>query len=204
MSLSSFPDAPDIPVVLDASVVINLHATERAAEILRAFDNPFFATSNACAELLNGERRGHARPGFLQSLIDQAAISEVRLTEACSAVYGELIEGSARQTLDDGEAATVAYAIDQGAYAMIDERKARAICAVRFKSLKVCCTAELLLHPLVGRTLGKEGQIEAILKALRRARMHVPNELIDLVVNIIGREEAATCNSLPTSVRVAC
>lgn len=111
------------------------------------------------------------------------------------------MDGTASRTLDDGEAATIGYAHEIGAIAMIDERKARSICASDFPSLAVASTIDLLTHYVMGNALGKEGQINAIVNALRNARMRVPPHQIEMIVNLIGDEAAATCNSLPRAVR---
>ena len=52
----------------------------------------------------------------------------VQLGDDGKRVYGSLVEGTAARTLDDGEAATIAYAHEAGAVALIDEKKAQAIC----------------------------------------------------------------------------
>src|SRR5215469_16749115 len=49
----------------------------------------------------------------------------VQLGDDGKRVYGSLVEGTAARTLDDGEAATIAYAHEAGAVALIDEKKAQ-------------------------------------------------------------------------------
>ena len=203
MSLSSFPIDARVPLVVDASVVINLNATGRARDIVRAFPNPFEITANACAEITAGERNGYTDAAILQALIDEGAWRVVQLGSACTDTYETLIEGSAIRTLDDGEAATIAYAVARSAIAVIDERKARTICASRFSGLPVASTSELLTHPAVESVLGRQGQVEAVLAALRGARMRVPPDQIAKVIALIGNEEAARCHSLPKAARAA-
>ena len=55
-SLSSLPIDPGSILVADASVVINLNATDRAREIIRAFPGKFVVTNFAYKELLAGAR----------------------------------------------------------------------------------------------------------------------------------------------------
>jgi predicted nucleic acid-binding protein len=103
--------------------------------------------------------------------------------------------------LDDGEAATIGYACEIGGIALTDERKARSICASDFPDLVVASTVDLLTHDTVRNVLGHQGHIDAIMKALRNARMRVPPHQVGMVVEIIGEETAATCNSLSKAMR---
>ena len=201
MSSSSFLDKPQTPIVIDASVVINLNATGRAHEIFAAFPNPFLVTANAAAELSHGARNGHTDSAALQQLVSQSLLQTVDLDPTDLAIYETLIEGSAAQTLDDGEAATIAFALGASAMAIIDERKARNICASRFQGLHVFSTVDLLLHEALHKALGKFGQIDAIVAALRGARMRVPPDSIATVVALIGEANAAKCHSLPRAAR---
>ena len=203
MSSSSFLDKPQTPIIIDARVVINLNATGRAHEILAAFPNPFLVTVNAAAELADGARNGHTDSAALQHLVNRGALRTVALDPPDLAVYETLIEGSAAQTLDDGEAATIAFALGASAMAIIDERKARNICASRFQGLHVFSTVDLLLHDALHKALGQTGQIDAIVAALRGARMRVPPDKVTGVVALIGEVNAATCHSLPRAVRLA-
>jgi predicted nucleic acid-binding protein len=203
MSSSSFPISPDIGLVIDASVVINLNATGRASEILAAFPNPFSVTEIAFGELARGERSGHRDSHELRKLLDTGLVGLARLGIAADAIFSSLIEGPAVSTLDDGEAATIASAIEAGGLAVIDERKARNICAANYPDLTVIATADLLIDQAVHDALGPGGQIDAIVAALRGARMRVPPSRIERIVSLIGNERALACNSLPKSARIA-
>ena len=116
-------------------------------------------------------------------------------------IYELLIDGSTLRTLDDGELATIAYAKETGGIALIDERKARTLCAKSFPGLVVVCTAELLMHDAVAGALGARGQADALANAILGARMRVPQEHLARVAAIIGSERAALCASLPRTVR---
>ncbi len=188
-------------LVVDASVVINLNATGMASEIIRACPGELVVTENACAELFRGTRSGYKDGENLQVLIRAGALRAVALGEGGKRVYGSLIEGTALRTLDDGEAATIGYAVEAGAVAVIDERKARGLCSTGFPYLTLASTVDLLLHECIARALGAQRQAEAIFQALRVGRMRVPPEHIDAVVALIGADAAASCNSLPRAKR---
>lgn len=201
MNSSSFPLSPHIALIADASVVINLNATGRAADIIKALGSPFFVTENASAELANGSTKGHRDHDHLHELIDTGFVRILSMQSTGLRIYESLIEGSTAVTLDDGEAATIACAHEISGIALIDERKARTICRNSFPALPVLCTAELLIHNLIAEGLGADGQADALVKALTIARMRVPPELLPPVTNLIGAERAASCLSLPKTAR---
>ena len=203
MSSSSFPINADTILVADASVVINLNATGRARDIIQAQPGSLVITENAFAELAAGAKKGHDDYAQLQALIDIGAVRVVKLAETGASIYAGLVEGSTVRTLDDGEAATIGYACETGAIALIDERKARTICECDFPDLLIASTIDLLTHELVATALTATGQAEAIINALRNARMRIPPENIEFVVKLIGEENAAVCNSIPQKVRAA-
>jgi len=203
MSSSSFPINADSVLVVDASVAINLNATGCALDIIRAQPGQLVITETALAELAAGMRHGYLDFEKFQALIISEAVRVVQLGDGGNQVYESLVDGTAPCTLDDGEAATIAYAHESGAVALIDEKKAQSICLVDFPALKVKSTVDLLTHDLVARTLGKTALTLAIMNALRYARMRVAPHQIDMIVGLIGEEAALTCTSLPRSRRAA-
>lgn len=203
MSSSNFLSNPRASFIADASVVINLNATGRAADIIKAVPIPFLVTENACAELEAGVRNGHRDYPQLLELIDAGCMQRRSLGMVGRTVYESLIDGSTLRTLDDGEAATIAHAHETNGIALIDERKARTICAASFPGLVVVCSAELLMHVAIGAALGTQEQADALANAISGARMQVPQEHLARVMAIIGPERAASCASLPRAVREA-
>jgi predicted nucleic acid-binding protein len=197
----SFPADPSKPLVADASVVINLNATLCAARIIVSVPNKLYVSENARIELQGGLRNGHLDAEKLDELIKTGAVQIAEFGPDALTVYESLIEGSRESTLDDGEAATIACAHERKGIAIIDERKARSLCSMRFPDLTIVSSAELLTSDVVAKALGREAQINAIVNALRGGRMRVPLEHIEAVVTLIGEEQALSCPSLPKSVR---
>ena len=115
--------------------------------------------------------------------------------------FEELVIGPAAETLDDGEAATIAVAIEHHGIALIDERKAHRLCRKRYPDLRTGCTVDIFAHPEVLRALGEQKLASSVLSALMHARMHVLPHHVDWVVKLVGPDNAAHCNSLPKSVR---
>ncbi|KAB0678454.1 hypothetical protein [Aureimonas leprariae] len=194
-----FASSPSL-LIADASIIINLNASERAADIVKALPHRFAVTGNAVVELEAGEGNGHDDARQLQRLIRAGLVERVEIGAAGAPIYETLIDGSARSTLDDGEAATIACAVEQGGFALLDERKARSLCAASFAALPMACTAELLMHPAVADILGPE-HITAVVRALQIGRMRVPSEFLAAVTRLLGPDHTAACSSLPKAVR---
>jgi predicted nucleic acid-binding protein len=189
--------------VADASVVINLNATGWARAIITAFPNRWAVTFNAFAELVSGTRNGYDDARAVQTLIEAGVIDLVGLGDIGGEVYETLIDGSALRTLDDGEAATIGYAIEVGGTALIDERKAINLCGEIFPRLQVITTVQILLHEFVVDRLAPRSHFDAIMGSLQKARMRVPPDQIGRIVGVIGEENAASCLSLPRAARAA-
>ncbi len=197
ISLTDFP----APLVADTSAVINLIATGCAPAIIRALPTPLVVVDTVPAELEAGRRRGRRDSDRLNELVAGGFVQIVSLGEVASGYFEELVIGPAASTLDDGEAATIAYAVEHAGAVLIDERKATRICSERFPELRVGCTVDILTHPQVERNLGNEALAEAIFRALQDGRMRVLPHHLERVVGLIGEERAALCPSLPRSVR---
>ena len=201
MVLRSCLDDRSAAVVVDTSVVINLNATGNADAILRALPNRCVVTEPVLRELRAGRRKGRQDADALASLIDRHLVEQAQLRDLGMSHFESFVSGSATETLDDGEAATIACAIERSAVALIDDRKAIRICAERFPNLAVACTVDVLAHRRVQAALGRRLE-DAVFNALDRGRMRVPTRYGQWVVDLIGKERAAVCRSLPARFRV--
>jgi predicted nucleic acid-binding protein len=140
---------------------------------------------------------------LLGELVAARVVEVVELDDSSGVHFERLVVGAAAMTLDDGEAATIAYAYGHHAVAIIDERKATRLCAEMFPSLRVGSTVDILAHPSVEQRMGKSMLAEAVFNALQIGRMRVFPRNVAWVVKLIGQERAAKCASLPNSVRKA-
>jgi len=190
-------------VVADASTVINLNATGSAEIILTALPNRVLVVDVVREELEDGGERGRRNAEMLNALVVAGRVEIVTLGEPAQAHFEGLVIGAAAQTLDDGEAATIAYAVGCGGIAILDERKATRICSERFPELALGCTGDVLAHPDVLGSLGREALAEAVFNALFAGRMRVFPRHLEWVLQLIGPERAARCTSLRASVRQA-
>ena len=67
-----------------------------------------------------------------------------KLDDLTESHFEDLVIGQGAATLDDGEAATIAYGVEKGAITLIDERKATRICGERYPRLIVGNSLDLL------------------------------------------------------------
>jgi predicted nucleic acid-binding protein len=184
-------------LVGDTSAVINLNATGCAREILRALPKRFLVVDAVSRELDRGRGRGRADAEILQGMVSEKLIEVVTLDEAGEAHFERLVVGPAAETLDDGEAATIAYAAAGGLSAIIDERKATRLCAKHFPELRISSTVDILCHADVVRTLGGGPLGEAVFRALKNGRMRVLPQHLQWVVDLIGRAGRLNARAFP-------
>jgi predicted nucleic acid-binding protein len=189
-------------LIADTSVAINLNATGCAADILRALPHKVGVVDVILGELEFGRERGRRDAELMGALIASKHIDVVPLGETGLGHFEQLVAGVAAETLGDGEAATLACALELGGTAVIDDRKALRICSSRFGGLPTASSLDLLGHPEVCKALGRDRLAEAAFFALRDARMRVFDRHLDWVVELIGRDRTAECPSLPRKVRL--
>ena len=158
-----------VPVVADTGVLINLNATKYAETILDALPNPFRAVSEVILELKGGEQTGRNDAAMVDAWQASAYLEVVQLGGTGVQYFADLVDGPVAQTLDDGEAATIAYALELKPHAipLIDERKANRICAARFAGLVTGNTVDVLAQDNVQATLGCVRLADAVFNALQ-------------------------------------
>ncbi len=188
-------------IIADASVAINLNATVRAMEILGALPFDVAITDTVEGELQEDSRSGRKDATLLAVLVKAQRIRIVSLNPAALEVFGGLVGGPTTETLDDGEAATIAYAVTHGAVPVIDERKGRRICHQRFPGVRLLSTAELSMQSGVEAAFGRDALGDAVFQALQTARMRVLPDIVAWVVALIGIDRAFQWPSLPHRAR---
>lgn len=190
-------------IVADTSVLINLDASRHALEIVKALPIPLAMAKSVLGELEDGKAKGKKGLDSIMDLAAKGLIKTLTKGDIAKKIFEGLVIGDSASTLDDGEAETIAIAIEQGAMALIDERKANRICSERFPDLPVVCTLDILSHSEVCKALGRPILVEAVESALRDGRMNTPEAYLDWVLDLIGKEKALSLRSLPRKVRVS-
>lgn len=201
MQRSGFPSDPTRMCVCDASFWINLVATGRAEPILRAIQTPMVITDVALGELERGRAKGRTTADAVDAMVERGLVGVVSCAPDDEELFLTLVVGTAAETLDDGEAATLVYAARSSIVAVIDERKATSLAASRFPDLGVRSTLDILLGAGVIAAMGHGELSDAVFGALTEARMRVPPHRLQDVVNLLGAERAARCPSLPAPAR---
>jgi predicted nucleic acid-binding protein len=144
--------------VVDACVVINLWATGAVREIATAAGVRMLVLEQVATEarldpgsteVITGKPRRHS------GLVECGLLRIVALEPGDLARYVEL-----GRDLDDGEAATLAYAVGRGLAILTDERKTVRIVCQSFPEIAVVRTTDLLRA--WGPTVSAEALAEAI------------------------------------------
>lgn len=189
------------PLVLDASVAINLNATGNGIRILEAIPNPVVLLEGVSRELEAGRARGRSDAEWVSTLVAAGRAEIVSLCGECEGNFLALVCGSGSATLDDGEAATIAWAVAHGGIPIIDERKGLSICKDRFPLVPVATTTDIFSHDGVVTALGQDALRDAVFNALTVGRMRVHDQHIPWVIDLIGPKRAQLCHSIPSHIR---
>ncbi len=192
---------PSKPLVLDASVAINLNATGSCVRILDAIPNPVVILDIVSRELEAGRAKGRTDADVVAALVASGRVEIASLCAECEGNFLAMVCGSGSATLDDGEAATIAWAVAHGSTPIIDEKKGLSICQERFPSVEAATTTDILAHDRVLAELGRDDLGDAIFNALIAARMRVQERHIPWVIDMIGSSRAQLCHSIPLHIR---
>lgn len=188
-------------LVADTSTIINLNATQCAAEILTALPEGVVVVDAVLEELEYGRKTGRADADMLAELRRVGLVAVDSLGDAGEAVFERLVTGVASETLDDGEAATIAYAVEHSLGVVVDDGKARRICREHYGGVRMRSSIEIFRHVSLGEALGRDRLATAVTNALQIGRMRVLPEHVSWVVELIGDRNASMCRSLPRGVR---
>jgi predicted nucleic acid-binding protein len=183
------------PLIIDTSVLINLHASRHGARILAAMPNNVLVPEIVAAELDHETSRVNGEHQFIQELIAWGKARLVTLSETEYEVYTDLVSGSS--SIDDGEAATITIAFHRGYLPVIDERKGRSKAQVLMPAREPAWSLDLFRHPFVRVALGETESAHALYLALRDGRMRIHENHCDSVIREIGVRRALDCSSLP-------
>ena len=195
MIYSSLIRDDDAHLILDTSVVINLHACGHGREILASLPRPAILTEEVLQELRTGGHKSPREREFADALISDGRLNLESSIGEASDIYFELL--SDPRSLDDGEASTLALALAKGYVPVVDERKARRELTEFRSQPKPPNTLDLFTYRDALKTLGENGIAHAVYTALREANMRIRREQLEFVVALIGPDRAIECNSLP-------
>lgn len=189
-------------LVLDASVVINLLATDRCGELLAALPG-YCLIETAVRQEVYRLPGGTGDVGQVLDSLEAKQLLETRELGAQGLEDFEAItEGPIRDTLGDGEAATLALAAEIGAMAVIDENKATRIAGEKYQHEPITLLHSLDLFACQAvQQRFRDDLPGMVLRALQFARMRVPIAFEGWVLALIGPEEFQRCTSIRLRAR---
>ena len=195
MTFSSYLADNETPLVLDTSVLINLHACTYGERILTALPHDIIVPEVVAKELKHETSKAQGEHGFLRNLATDAKVQITAMTEAEEEIFIQLV--TVPSSLDDGEAATIAIATARNFLPVLDEKKGRTKATDLAPHRIPGWSLDLIRHPSVLHNLCDEEVTNALYLALRDGRMRIPEEHCDDVVKIIGTDRAVECTCLP-------
>lgn len=187
--------------VMDASVVINLLATGCFAEILTYVSGSFVVVQHVKDEVRIDPLTRQPHDNLLGTFIDSGTLQIVDLGDNELNTFIDLVGASAPDDLDDGEAATIAYATHNLACPVIDENKGRRICREKFPSLDVIDTIDLLRMVRHGGEFSEMNFVRGIERALTIGRMRVADHHLEWLSSMVSREVLMGAPSLKRAIR---
>jgi len=161
-------------LVLDASVWINLLATEQPWTILGAFGSPCITPEEVVREIKRNPVTQQVYSLERHPLRRQDKIKVVELGAEEIDLFLSLVAQDSADALGDGEAAAIAIAQVRKCAIALDDRKARRIVRERYPQTTVMMTVDILRAPSVVTRLGEEASKSAFEKAKQFGRMYVP------------------------------
>ena len=195
---SKFPsiDLPDVALAFDASAMINFLGTGIAETLLTNLGRSVIMPTAALAEVKYHPIQGHDLQATLSRLTSHGLVKQLSLPPRARAIHLELMGAGLAGGLDDGEAATIALAIEHSATTMVvlDERKAARIFSERWAERNCVDTVTLLAE--ARGSMRSDEFANACFSALRHARMRVAPDDVDWMIETIGPERAIQCPSL--------
>lgn len=187
-------------LVLDASTVLNLLGTGRAADVLRRLGREAVVAEAAAAEVRRDPTRPKGEvgsgPAAVQGLVAAGVLRVAALPPDAEALFLALIGAPSPDGLGDGEAATLALAADIGssAVAVSDDAKAVRVGATVLASAGgVFCTLDLLAAAATDR----DEAAAVVFAALKAANMPVPLRFGTWVRSLVGDDALRECPSFP-------
>ena len=183
------------PLVLDTSVLINLHASTFGERILNVIPNDLAIPREVIRELEHETSKVNGEHNFLQQLIAQGRVQPLQMNDQAFCIFEQLIQD--RPSLGDGEAATIALSAVDNLLPVMDDGKGRSRAKPLVSPKTPAWSLDLFLHPRVKASLSNEEFSEAIFLALSIGRMRIDEAQCDHIVNLLGYRRALQCYSLP-------
>jgi len=159
------------PLVLDASVAINLLATGQPWSILTTLGFRAYVPEQVLSEVV---RCPITRRAYSDDKHPFRISPNVEIVQLSSAEVEDFV--AIAQHVGDGEAASIAVALARRLPLALDDRRARTIAKARDGAICLIWTTELLRHPRLKAAFSADEADAFFADAIRHARMHVPKD----------------------------
>lgn len=163
-------------LVLDASILINLLATQECRAIVEAVNVHCVAAEQAINEVIKHPVTAQIFSGTAEKLHQLRPVEMHHLDAAGIARFVSLASAAPPDGLGDGEAASIAAAHRLGYGICLDDGKARRIVSEAYPELPVWWSVELLGHKRVEKALGVKRAKDCIDSAKVFGRMRLPRD----------------------------
>jgi predicted nucleic acid-binding protein len=195
MSFSNFSGKDQPALILDTSVLINLHSCGSGEKVLAAVPSQVLISDIVATELENETSIQNGQRGFVHRMVEMGTVILAELNDDEYELFQELTCQS--PSLGDGEASTIAVAVRRKIMPVMDDLKARIRAAALLPNLPPGWSFDILRHPQVIAALGEKLALETLYLALSVGRMRIPTEVTDEVVAYLGISRSRDCKSLP-------
>ena len=195
MTYSSSQDSLPTPLILDTSVLINLHASRHGGRIIDALPNAIVVPGVVASEMEHETSKSKGGQQFMKELVGTNKVVLAVMNNCEYGLFERLVAGGS--SLGDGEAATIVIGFSRGLLPVIDDRRGRQRAQVFFSGKFPRWSLDLFRHRYVLAKLGPGEASDALYYALRDGRMRIHESHCDAVVNLIGIQRALQCSSLP-------
>jgi predicted nucleic acid-binding protein len=183
-------------LVLDASALLNLLGTGFAREILQALSRPVFITSEAAGEVRRNPRDGQPAEVLVREVEAEGLLRVVEISGHAYEVFIDLVGAQSPDDLDDGEASCIAHAEEVRATVVIDESKGARIALARNEVAGCLHSMDLLASAAMTDKFSQADIRAAVTGALQFARMRVPRNYLEWVIDLVGWDLASQCPSI--------
>jgi predicted nucleic acid-binding protein len=186
------------PLFLDASVVINLVASNYMEGIILALERPIVVPESVCTEFKRHPRDGSSSKQVIEALTTRGRIRIGEMSDSQFETFLRLTGHPPPDDLGDGEAATLACADGIGS-AAIDDRKALRIAARDFPDQTLYSSLDLFCAEQVLSGLGRSVVAQAVYDSIKIARMRVPSDWRGWVASLLGKARVVDLPALAAS-----
>lgn len=201
MSNNMFLNLPsDTPFVFDASALINIASSGFCSEFISLLGRKCIAETIVWREVTTYIEK-YSLNKNIENAVVCGQIDIVDMSDLEASSYIDFITSPHPNTLDDGEAATIAVAQNQKAIAIIDEKKGNRIAGELVPPLDVLSTLDLF-RAIEAECHSRDMCLNtALFNSLTQAKMRVPHKHEGWVVQLLSTDQITQCSSLPLRLR---